>query len=197
MSLQPFFEAVTGPLFFGSLPKWQSQPMERLIDEGTRRKRCIEDIAYALATGYHETQRWKYDSEIGEGRGHDYGEAIWLIRGVRVAYYGRSDVQLTWLQNYSKMSVFLSMEHGRPINLVNKPDLATEPEYSALIMWEGMIRGMFTGKNLADYIQEGSVDYVGARRIINGTDKAKKIAGYARQFEAALQTIPSQQCIAD
>jgi len=187
MNLTPFFDSVRDGLFFGSLPAWQTLPMERLIEEGARRDRCVEDHAYALATGYHETQRWKYDEEIGKGRGRDYGEPIWLIRGVRTTYHGRGDTQLTWLRNYAKMSVFLSVEHGRPIDLVNKPDLATEPDYSSLIMWEGMVRGMFTGKNLADYIRPGDADYVGARRIINGTDKAKKIAGYAVQFEAALR----------
>src|SRR6185312_11282560 len=32
-----------------------------------------------------------------------------------------------------------------------------------------------------------ATDYVGARRIINGTDKASLIAGYAKAFETALK----------
>jgi hypothetical protein len=46
---------------------------------------------------------------------------------------------------------------------------------------------MFTGKNLADYIRPGSIDYRNARRIVNGTDKANRIAGYAKKFEEALR----------
>jgi hypothetical protein len=46
---------------------------------------------------------------------------------------------------------------------------------------------MFTGKKLADYITKNRVDYVGARRIINGTDRAKLVAGYARAFRDALK----------
>jgi predicted chitinase len=185
--MSAFEKEVTKTLFFGSLPAWQREPVMRIVEEGQRRNRMPEEIAYVLATGYHETARWKYDEEIGKGRGRDYGEPIWLIRGQRVTYHGRGDTQLTWLHNYAKMSVFLTLEHGRPINLVSKPELATEPEYSSLIIWEGMIRGMFTGKNLADYIRPGSIDYRNARRIVNGTDKANRIAGYAKKFEEALR----------
>lgn len=192
MSRQKFYDHIAKALFKGSLPAWQKEPVDRIVDEGLRRKRRVEDIAYVLATSYHETARYKYDSEIGEGKGHDYGEPIWLVRGVRVAYYGRGDVQLTWLANYAKMSVFLTLEHQRIIDLVNKPDLATRPEHSSLIIWEGMIRGMFTGKNLADYIGDDRADYLEARRIVNGTDKADIIAGYAREFEAGLRLIDKE-----
>lgn len=187
MDTGSFLAQVTDTLFFGSLPDWQRRPVLRILEEGQRRQRSIEDISYVLATGYHETGRWKYDEELGEGRGRDYGEPIWLIRGRRVTYHGRGDTQLTWLHNYARMSMALTLEHRREINLVSKPDLATEPEYSSLIIWEGMIRGMFTGKNLADYIRPGAAEYVEARRIVNGTDKAAQIAGYAEKFEDALR----------
>lgn len=187
MNFETFQAEITDTLFFGSLPEWQRRPVMRIVEEGKRRERSIEDVAYVLGTGYHETKRWKYDEEIGEGRGRDYGELIWLVRGKRVSYHGRSDVQLTWLHNYARMSVFLTLEHGREINLVSNPDLAKEPEMSSLIIWEGMIRGMFTGKNLADYIRPGKPNYIGARRIVNGTDRARMIAGYARKFETALR----------
>lgn len=182
-----FFETVRVPMFYGTLPVWQRQPMERIIEEGRRRGRGVNDIAYVLATGYHETSRWRYDEEIGQGEGRDYGEAVLLIRGVRQIYYGRGDTQLTWLRNYARMSLALTLEHGREIDLVNKPELATQPEYSSLIIWEGMVRGMFTGHGLADYLSGDVPDFVGARRIVNGTDRADLIAGYARNFLAALE----------
>lgn len=193
MNRQLFYDAVAQSLFKGSLPDWQREPLDRLLDEALRRERRVEDCAYVMATAYHETARFKYDHEIGEGQGHDYGEPIWLIRGKRVAYFGRGATQLTWLRNFAKMSIFLSMEHGRTIDLVNNPDLAVEPELSALIIWEGMIRGMFTGENLADHIHDDTVDYVNARKIVNGTDKADMIKGYALQFEAALRLIEDDE----
>ena len=47
--------------------------------------------------------------------------------------------------------------------------------------------GDFTGKKLSDYIKPGSVDYVNARRIVNGTDCAEQIADYASKYEDALK----------
>lgn len=49
------------------------------------------------------------------------------------------------------------------------------------IVW-GMKGGIYTGKKLSDYISGGSRDFTGARRIVNGTDKASLFAGYANQW---------------
>lgn len=182
-----FQEAVTGPLFFGSLPSWQAKPLQLLTEAGVRRNRSINDIAYALATAYWESGRFKHKEEIGRGRGRDYGESVLVIRGQRETYYGRGYVQLTWLRNYSLMSLILTEVLGKEIDLVNNPDLAARPEISIEIIWEGMIRGTFTGKNLADYISRDHANFVSARRIINGTDKANKIASIAEKFRDALQ----------
>jgi hypothetical protein len=51
----------------------------------------------------------------------------------------------------------------------------------------GMRLGSFTGKKLADYIHGGKADYVNARRIINGLDRAQTIAQYATRFERILR----------
>jgi hypothetical protein len=49
-----------------------------------------------------------------------------------------------------------------------------------------MIAGSYTGRRLSHYINPTKEDWVGARRIINGTDKAGLIAGYARRFHQAI-----------
>lgn len=183
---EAFYEAVL-PLYKGTLPDWQSLPLKTLIEEGFRRDQSFERIAYVLATAHHETARFKYMEEIGRGEGRDYGESCLVIRGQREVYYGRGFVQLTWLANYARMSNLLSVEFNQSIDLVNSPHLARTPAYASPIIWEGMIRGTFTGKNLADYINDDGADYRNARRIVNGTDKAKLIAGYARKFEVALR----------
>ncbi len=51
----------------------------------------------------------------------------------------------------------------------------------------GMSEGLFTGKSLSAYFGPDKSDPVGARRIINGTDKAKEIAGYFARFKSALE----------
>ena len=52
--------------------------------------------------------------------------------------------------------------------------------------WFGMQRGWFTGRRLADYFNPERGDWVNARRIINGTDKANLIAGYGQAYYAAV-----------
>lgn len=69
------------------------------------------------------------------------------------------------------------------IDLVNNPDLALEAPTAASILVIGSLQGLFTGKGLGDYITTGRpVEFINARRVINGTDKAHLIAGYADKF---------------
>lgn len=181
-----FYARVTERMFKGSLPAWQREPLDRLIYAGAARGRTLEEVAYVLATAHHETGRFKYMEEIGRGEGRDYGESVLVARGRRETYHGRGFVQLTWLANYSRMSLLVG------VDLVAAPEKAKEPATAAEVIWEGMIRGLFTGKSLADYIRPGSVDFVGARRIVNGTDKAETIAAYAEEYAAALGLIGTE-----
>lgn len=178
-----FYARVTERLFKGSLPGWQREPLDRLIDVGAERGRSLEEVAYVLATAHHETGRFKYMEEIGRGEGRDYGESVLVARGRRETYHGRGFVQVTWLANYAKMGMLIG------VDLVNEPEKAKEPATAAAVIWEGMIRGLFTGKSLADYIRPGDVDFVEARRIVNGTDQASTIAAYAEEYAAALGLI--------
>lgn len=199
VDLTAFYGRVKDSLFYGSLPDWQRIPMDTIIAEGLRRERRLEDCAYVLATAYHETARFKYDEEIGQGSGKAYGQPCPLMgTGSKVTewrtYYGRSWPQHTWLANYAKLSVRATLEFQREIDFVSNPDLIKDDsQLEAWAMWEGMVSGLWTGKNLADYIHGETVDYVNARRIVNGTDKAETIAGYAREFEAALRLVDDTQ----
>ncbi|WP_048431598.1 glycoside hydrolase family 19 protein, partial [Methylobacterium indicum] len=108
-----------------------------------------------------------------------------LPNAAGASFYGRGDVQLTFERNYVAMGRILNLP------LAANPDLVLDPAVSARVMWEGLLRGAsnrgdFTGKALEDYISGTRCDYVGARRTVNGTDKAEVIAGYARAFESAL-----------
>jgi len=109
--------------------------------------------------------------EYGRGRGMRYG----------TTYYGRGFVQLTWEANYRKASVVVG------VDLVADPDRALDLPIAATILFDGMLTGWFTGRKLADFIHDGVCNYRDARRIINGTDRAETIAGYAVSFERALR----------
>lgn len=147
----------------------------------------ISWLAYVLATTYHETAfTMEPIEECGKGVGHSYGEPD-PVTGQ--TYYGRGYVQLTWKDNYQNAQDhvvdFRTMKCDVP--LVMQPDLAMTPWVAAQIAIIGMSEGWFTGKKLSDYLTEYSTDYVNARRIINGTDKAQTIAAYAEEVEAAIK----------
>jgi hypothetical protein len=54
------------------------------------------------------------------------------------------------------------------------------------ILIEGRCHGSFTGRRLDDYFESKSEDWGGARKIINGEDRADLVAGYGRAFRLAL-----------
>ena len=153
--------------------------------------------AYALATAYHETAGTMQPiKEIGSynyfmGRYDPSGKKPALARdlgntqvGDGAKFAGRGYVQLTGRRNYSKATSELG------VDLVAAPDRAMEPEIAAQIMRHGMAEGWFTSVELPDLLpmrgQALQGQFVKARKIINGTDRALLIAGYALEFQAAL-----------
>ncbi|HUS84366.1 MAG TPA: glycoside hydrolase family 19 protein [Anaerolineales bacterium] len=179
MDRKVFYDKVRGAIFRGGISQKQLDGMQAVLDEWEAR--YLQDrrwLAYMLATDYHETaHRMEAIREYGKGRGRKYG-----VRDAKTGhvYYGRGLVQLTWARNYKTMGQLLELD------LYGNPDLALQLPVAVQIMFEGMLRGSFTGKKLADYFTESKTDWINARRIINGTDKATLIAGYARKFHAAL-----------
>ncbi|GAB7221298.1 hypothetical protein VoSk93_05090 [Vibrio owensii] len=144
-------------------------------------------LAYMIATVYHETAfTMESIEEYGKGEGRPYGEPD---SRTGQSYYGRSYPQLTWYDNYEKASKELfnkNLEQGK-VDFLNKPELILEPFFGVQVTVFGMLGGWFTGRALEDYwLDNGQYDYVEARRIINGTDKANTIAGYAREVESAI-----------
>jgi len=160
---------------------------EFLLQEGVNRKVPLNDLAYILATAFHETaHRMQPIAEYGKGKGRKYG-----VRGkYGQVPYGRGYVQLTWDYNYEKADKELKMGGA----LLKNFDKALEPQYAAPILFKGMEQGWFTGKKLRDFIDtideddvEDGREYEEGRRIINGVDKKKLIAQYALIFEKGLK----------
>ena len=81
-------------------------------------------------------------------------------------------MQLTWKYHYKTFADVMK------IDLVNNPDLALDPNNAAFIIVYGMMNGVFY-KSLDKYITATSTDFVSARYVVNGNDKASVIAGYA------------------
>lgn len=187
-----FFDTVR-PIFDGRLTQEQVDGITRLAGEGIERRLMVTETAYVLATAKWETGHRmqpvkEYGGEAYHFRMYDIeGARPWKARelgnlqpGDGVRFPGRGDVQLTGRGNYARMGE----RYG--IDLVGNPDLALDPEISKRIIYDGMLDGIFTGRKLGGYITRTTTDYRGARRIVNGTDRAALIAGYAKRFEQAL-----------
>jgi putative chitinase len=191
-----FFAAIRRPLFGGRISPRQAEGLTILLDrwEARHAARDIRWLAYALATAHHETDRTM--QPIREYGGAAYLTRMYDIRGERpalakrmgnttpgdgVRYCGRGYVQLTWKANYIRAGRELGLD------LAAAPDRAMEPAVAADILYLGLIDGWFTGRLLADYIAGSSADWRGARRIVNGLDKADLIKGYALAYLSALQ----------
>jgi len=173
-----FFKAVRANPFGGKLTQDQVDGLNVLLDTWEASELAdLRWFAYMLGTTFHETARTMQPiEEYGKGAGHVYGEPD---PETGKTYYGRGYVQLTWKDNYARMGDLLDLD------LVTFPEQALIPEIAAKILFEGMTRGMFTGKKLFDYFN-WTTDDMNARRIVNGVDKAGTIAGYARAFYAAI-----------
>lgn len=169
-----FFTAIRGLL--GPLKQLQVDGFNTILDEWEslpRGDKPDEKLAYILATVWHETaNRMQPIKELG-------GEA-YLKKKKYYPYYGRDLVQTTWKANYEKVAAFSG------IDVVNNPDLIGQMPLAAKVAIKFMEKGWYTGKKLSDYINNSKVDFRNARRIINGMDKAEKIAADASLFLKAI-----------
>lgn len=175
-----FFDTIRRTLFGGSLRQSQVDGINAILDTWESRPDLtdLRWLAYMLATTKWETAHTMQPiEEYGKGRGHRYGEPD---PSTGQTYYGRGYVQLTWRDNYAKMAAITG------VDLMGHPELALDPKIAALILFDGMKDGVFTGLGLLYFFNGTADDPVGARRIINGTDHAEDIATIHRAFLEAL-----------
>lgn len=191
MNRETFFDEVRRTVFRGRLSQSQVDGLNILLDvwEGEYSTHPRGFLSYCLATAYHETAHTMQPiREYGRGRGRKYGRKD---KQTGHAYYGRGYVQLTWKANYKKAGDILGK------NFVDFPDLVMTPHVAAHILYRGCIEGWFTSHTLARYISRDVSDFKNARRIVNGMDKASKIAGYAWEFDKALEKADWTQIVPD
>lgn len=203
MASPAFFDAVRRSLFGGRLQQHQVDGLNAIVAYGLKRHHTRADLAYILATAYHETARWMVPIREGARRyGPSYSDAsarraVASIHAKGIirtnyalpagpfgqSYYGRGLVQITWYDNYLKLGERL----GLGDKLARDPDLALDMQVALDLLFIGMEEGLYTGRKLSDYSLPSQ--FRDARRIING-DVAKNgalIAKDANAFYGALE----------
>lgn len=184
MDRRAFYDAVRGSV---NLTTQNVAGFEKVLDHMEGEGTPINDGAYALATAFWETAQTM----------HPVKEAYWLSEGWRrknlryYPWYGRGLIQTTWEDNYRKIAVAMGLPED---TFINNPDLLLEWKYAIPAMFVGMQTGLYTGKSFDDYIDdldesddEDLREFINARRIVNGTDKATKIGRLALTFERGLK----------
>lgn len=182
-----FYASVRG--YFGVLNQPQVDGFGTLLQAMGVVRWPIAFAAYGLATAWHETNQTMQPVR----------EAYWLSEAWRKTnlryypWYGRGLVQLTW-KGDDRASPYGYTRADEELDLNGKlladPDLALDPSIAAQVLVRGMEEGWFCTKGLKDFLPlsglGGHSAFVGARKIINGSDRADDIAKYADAFQAAL-----------
>ena len=186
-------------IFGGKLSQEQVDGLNIILDTVNSSEFNVKDkriAAYILATSFWETGRtMQAVKEKTDKTGEAYFFRMYDIKGSRpqvakrlgnlypgdgVKFAGRGQVQLTGRTNYFNMGNYLKLD------LINNPDLLLDNKVSARVLVHGILEGSFTGVGINRYVTNLKTDYVNARRIINGVDKANEIASIATQFEKAI-----------
>lgn len=200
-----FFNGIRGPgKLFARLSTAQVAGIERIIDVWFSIPRPGSDLrwlACVLGNVQHETGSRmqpvretfassdaqaiaRLDAAYQAGRLAGVTNAYWRKDSDGKAWFGRGDIQITHKANYLRMSPIVG------VDLVKDPSAALDPIVSAKIAIEGMIRGSFRGKKLADYFPAGgAARWKDSRAIVNG-DVARNgelVAGYCRAYYEALK----------
>lgn len=189
-----FYTSIKKTGLFSSFSQAQVNCIEAVFNEwDDKGYQDLRWLAYMLATIYHETAKTMQPiEEYGKGKIYPYGKKIKRSKVSYVTpnqiYYGRGFVQLTWYENYELMDKLLH------IDLLNHPELALDLKNAVAILFEGMLKGSssfgdFTGKCLEMYFNDTTEDWLNARKIINGLDKAELIKSYAMKIYTCLNII--------
>lgn len=202
MDMTTFFSYGRRAPFGGRLSQGQIDGMNALFRCWESHKIAGADnkrlLAYILASVFHETGgrmlpvRETFastdagaiaalDKAYEAGRLGQVSKPYWRKGKNGKAYFGRGDIQITHEENYETLGARIG------VDLVGNPSLALDIDISAEIAIVGMLEGLFTGKKLTAYFNLKKDDPVGARAVVNGTDKAKLIAGYYKAFLDALE----------
>lgn len=140
-------------------------------------------IAYILATMKHESGDGQYTEEIASGSAYENRTDLGNTQaGDGIKFKGRGLVQITGRNNYSKFGKWLGVDFLIEPN--NKQLALLKYSIPTLVCGMTGAHGSpnFTGVTLGSYVNGTKQDFNGARKVVNGSDRANLIAGYAQTY---------------
>lgn len=135
-------------------------------------------IAYLLATAFHESAQFTTMEEYASGADYEGREDLGNTQpGDGVRFKGRGYVQITGRRNAQRYKDLLK------IDFISNPKLLEKPHIAAYTLVHGVMNGIFRGYKLAEFVSGSRQDFINARETVNaGLDRASDIAGYARDY---------------
>lgn len=212
------FNYVRRSPFGGKLTQQQVDGINDCLDYFEDRPKVWNDIrhiAYYFATTQHETGGRmvpvretfaktsaqavrRLDAALNAGRLPQVKTRYWKPNARGISYHGRGRNQVTWEDNYK----FVEEKTGLPV--VDNPDLLLDSATDCEVSIPALMAGWWTrgAHKLPDYFDATKDDSVNARRIVNGTDKAKHIAEnlyepWLKALQAAEETTPQPEDVTD
>lgn len=159
----------------------QVESIHAIIEECDKQEITdMRQVAYIFATAYHECFNPRHP-ELRLTPMKEFGGDTYLKSKSYYPYFGRGFSQLTHSFNYKKEGERLGLD------LLHHPDLMLDTNLAANSHVYCMKHGSYTGRKLSDYIMGTMCNFEGARKIINGIDRAELVAGYAKEFLKGLE----------
>lgn len=199
-------------VFGTSLTQGQVRGMDAILDEAEARETPLRHLAYILATAYLETggrmqpvrESLNYSVDalltkfgrhrISEADARRYGRSgsraadqQMIANLIYGGEWGRANLGNTtfgdgWRYRGGGLAQITGRGNFTKFGMAADPARSGDLIPAVRMMFDGMERGLFTGKRLSDF-----TDYRPMRQIINRMDRADDVAGYAEAFEAALR----------
>lgn len=211
-----FFNSVRESLFSGALDTNQVKGMSAILEEfesrgwsdprwlaaclgtarietGVKMQPVVENLNYS-AKGLLNTWPSRFTRTLAASyarKPEKIANYVYANRNGNIAtgdgwkYRGRGFPQTTGRGNYHKVQKAAKLK-GKNWNLINNPELMLELEVAVFALFEGMEKGLYTGKKLSDYFNEDKTDWPNSREIINPGDKENEYAAYCKLFFNAI-----------